>query len=128
MLENGTPTAVQAGTLSIESGGVKVTPDMLNYFAEMDRNGQTEKWLTQYRKAIIKYREDIKKHYKDSIKKIFIFEDCALVLSDCVMPNSGKHDKISLIKKYQGKYLLCRDVIRKIGKNPPVTKCPNCGE
>ena len=128
MLENGTPTAVQAGTLSIESSGAKVTPIMLNYFAEMDRNGQTEKWITQYRKAIIKYREDIKKHYKYSIKKIFIFEDCALVLSDCVMPNSGKHDKISLIKKYQGKYLFCRDVIRKIGKNPPVTKCPNCGE
>ena len=128
MLENGTPTAVQAGTLSIESGGVKVTPDMLKKLAGMDKNGQAEKWITQYRKAIDKYREDIKKHYKYSIKKIFIFEDCALMLSDCVMPNSGKHDKISLIKKYQGKYLFCRDVIRKIGKNPPVTKCPNCGE
>lgn len=128
MLENGTPTAVQAGTLSFESAGVKVTPDMLKKLAGMDKNGQAEKWITQYRNAIDKYREDIKKHYKYSIKKIFIFEDCALMLSDCVMPNSGKHDKISLIKKHQGKYLFCRDVIRKIGKNPPVTKCPNCGE
>ena len=128
LLENGTPTAVQAGPLSVESSGAKVTPIMLNYFAEMDRNGQTEKWLTQYRKAIAQYREKIKQNCEYSIKNIFIFEDCALALYDYVVPNAGQIDDITLIKKHQGKYLFCRTTCRKRGKKSPVTKCPNCGE
>lgn len=128
LVENGTPTAVQAGPLSIESSGAKVTPIMSNYFAEMDRNGQTEKWLTQYRKAIAQYREKIKQNCEYSIKNIFIFEDCALALYDYVVPNAGQIDDITLIKKHQGKYLFCCTTYRKRGKKSPVTKCPNCGE
>lgn len=128
LLENGTPTAVQAGTLSFESSGVKVTPDMLKKLAGMDKNGQAEKWITQYRKAIAQYREKIKQNCEYSIKKIFIFEDCALALYDYVVPNAGQLNDITLIKKHQGKYLFCRTTYRKRGKNPPAAKCPNCGE
>ena len=128
LLENGTPTAVQAGTLSFESAGVKVTPDMLKKLAEMDKNGQAEKWITQYRKAIAQYREKIKQNCEYSIKNIFIFEDCALVLYDYVVPNAGQIDDITLIKKHQGKYLFCRSTYQKRGKKSPVTKCQNCGE
>jgi hypothetical protein len=67
-----------------------------------------------------KFRADMKKSYKYSIEKIFVFEDCALVLDQIYLPNNGNTKRISLAKKHQGKYLFYRSVSRKSNTAPAV--------
>ena len=113
MLQNGTPTMVQAAPLFMESGGQKVTAEMLAHFADQDKSGKGREWIMQHKNIIEKYRSDMKKMYQYSIEKIFVFEDCALVMDQFYLPNTGSTERISLIKKQQGKYLFYRSVSRK---------------
>ena len=62
----------------------------------------------------------MKKMYQYSIQKIFVFEDCALVMDQFYLPNTGSIERISLIKKHQKKYLFYRSVSRKSNVAQPV--------
>ena len=113
MLQSGTPTMVQAAPLFMEISGQKVTAEMLAHFADQDKSGKGREWIMRYKNIIEKYRSDMKKMYQYSIQKIFVFEDCALVMDQFYLPNTGSVERISLIKKHQKKYLFYRSVSRK---------------
>ena len=113
MLQNGTPSMAQAAPLFIEAMGKKVTPQMRARFAAQDQSGKGREWIINYKKIVEKYRGELKKSYKYSIQKIFVFEDCALLLDQFNLPNAGSVERISLIKKHQGKYFFHRLVSRK---------------
>lgn len=115
MVEKGNPTMVQAGPLHIEASGQKITPEMLANFANQDKSGQGKLWLQQYKNAIIKYRENLRNAPDDYIiKDIFVFEDCALLIDSSTLIETGRIERIALIKKYQGKYLIYRSVSCKV--------------
>ena len=113
MLQNGTPTMVQAAPLFMEICGQKVTAEMLAHFADQDKSGKGREWIMRYKNIIEKYRSDMKKRYQYSIQKIFVFEDCALVMDQFYLPDAGSVERISLIKKQQKKYHYHRSVSRK---------------
>ena len=113
MLQKGTPPMAQAGPLFIESSGRKVTPEMQAHFAACDQSGKGKEWIMRYKGIIEKYRASMKNSRKYAIKEIFLFEDCALVIDQFFLPNNGDTDRISLLKKHQGKYLFYRSVSRK---------------
>ncbi len=117
MVEKGNPTMVQAGPALMEAFGKKVTAEMLAQFADMDKSGKGKAWLKQYKDSAVKSRENLRKSADDyQIKDIFVFEDCALLIDNITLIRSGRIEKISFIKKYQGKYLIYRSVSRKIKK------------
>ena len=118
MLQKGTPAMAEAAPLFIEAMGNKVTPQMRARFAAQDQSGQGREWVANYKKIVEKYRRDLKKSYKYSIQKILIFEDCALLLDQSYLPNSGSIERIALIKKHQGKYFFHRQVSRKSNSVP----------
>ena len=113
MLQNGTPTMAQAAPLFMESCGQKITAEMLTNFADQDKSGKGREWIMRYKNIMEKYLADMKKMYQYSIQKVFVFEDCALVMDQFYLPNTGSVDRISLIKKHQGKYHYHRSVSRK---------------
>ena len=108
----------EAAPLFIEAMGNKVTPQMRARFAAQDQSGQGREWVANYKKIVEKYRRDLKKSYKYSIQKILVFEDCALLLDQFYLPNAGSIERISLIKKHQGKYFFHRLVSRKSQTTP----------
>lgn len=109
-----TPTMVQAAPLYIEAYGGKVTPEMLAHFADQDKSGQGKQWLSKYQEAMKKHREELRNAPDDyTIKHIFLYEDMALIMDSWSLPAAGKIERVSLIKKHQGKYLLYRTVSRK---------------
>jgi len=120
MLQSGTPTMVQAAPLFMEICGQKVTAEMFAHFADQDKSGKGREWIMRYKNIIEKYRSDMKKMYQYSIQKIFVFEDCALVMDQFYLPNTGSIERISLIKKHQKKYLFYRSVSRKSNVAQPV--------
>jgi hypothetical protein len=113
MIQNGNTTMVQAGPLYMEAFGIKVTPEMLAKFADQDKSGDGQKWIQQYRDVIKKHREELKKTFDNTIKHVVVFEDCVLVADSFVLPLTGETERISLLKKHQGKYLVYRSVSRK---------------
>ena len=113
MLKNGNPTFAEAAPLWAEASGITVTAEMQAGFIE-DKGGQGKKWLKKSKDAMLKHRAEIKKTFKSSIKHIVLFEDCALLIDSFVLPNSGKTERISLIKKNKGEYLILRSASRKI--------------
>ena len=113
LLKNGNPTFSEAATLWAEANGMTVTAEMQARFIE-DKNGEGKKWLKDCKDKMLKHRAEIKKTFKSSIKHIVLFEDCALLIDSFVLPNSGKTERISLIKKNKGKYLILRSASRKI--------------
>lgn len=113
MIQNGKTTMVQAGPLYMEAFGIKVTPEMLAKFADQDKSAEGQKWIQQYRDVIKKHREELKNISDSTIKHIVVWEDCALLADSFSLPISGKVERISLLKKQQGKYLVYRSVSRK---------------
>ena len=115
MLANGTPTMAESAPLFMEAYGKKVTPEMLAHFADQDKSGKGREWVTQYQTAMQKYRNELKNTPGNYvIKHIFVFEDCALLIDSWDLPNAGRMERVALIKKEQGKYLIYRAVSRKI--------------
>ena len=113
MLQKGTPSMAETAPLFIEAMGNKVTPQMRAGFTAQDQSGQGREWGANNKKIVEKYRRDLKKSYKYSIQKILVFEDCALLFDQFYLPNAGCIERISLIKKHQGKYFFHRQVSRK---------------
>ena len=113
LLKNENPTFSEAAALWAEANGMTLTAEMQTRFIE-DKNGEGKKWLKDCKDKMLKHRAEIKKSFKSTIKNIVVFEDCALLIDDFVLPNSGKTERISLIKKNQGKYLILRSASRKI--------------
>ena len=117
MLQNGNPTMAQAWPLYMEGQGITVTDEMKKQFADQDKSGNGKKVIAQIKNIISKYKESVKNTPNDhSIKHIFLFEDCALLIDTWTLPSTGKTERICLIKKQQGKYLIFRSVTRKAAK------------
>ena len=117
MLQNGNPTMAQAWPLYMAGQGIPVTDEMKKQFADQDKSGNGQKVIAQIKNIISKYKESVKKSPNDhSIKHIFLFEDCALLIDSWTLPSTGKTERICLIKKQQDKYQIFRSVTRKAAK------------
>ena len=116
IIESENPTMVKAGPLYMEAFGIKLTPEILAKFADQDKNGQGEKFIQQYKNELAKHRKALKNISDNKVKDIFVFEDCALLIDSLVLPITGKIERISLLKKNQGKYFYYRSVSRKSDK------------
>ena len=113
LLRKGEPTMAEAAPLWAESCGIKVTAQMKEKYAEKE-TPEWKNWLRKCKEDMLKHRADLKKSLKPSIKHIFLFEDCALLIDHFHLPNAGNTERISLIKKNKGQYLLYRSASRKI--------------
>ncbi len=115
MLLTGNPTMVQAMPLIIEALGKSVTPEQLAKFAEQDKSGEGEKIMEQLRNRIIEHCAESKKFaLSHEVKYIVVYEDCALLVDRFTLPENGRVERVSLLKKQDGKYLIYRTASRKI--------------
>ena len=115
MLLTGNPTMVQAMPLIIEARGKSVTPEQLAKFADQDRTGEGKKIIEQLRKKVIEHCAETKKNVEScEVKYIVVYGDCALLVDYFTLPVNGRIERVSLLKKHNGKYLIYRTASKKI--------------
>ena len=117
LYRNSEASMVELMPLLIEGYGGTVNSEMVKHYAGLDKSGQGREYIAQMRDKIKKYDEQLKKlQDKFQIKHIFIYGDIVAVVENYQLPADRNVESAVLLKKEQGKYLICRSVARIIEK------------